>query len=131
MWQNGGYRNIKWTSAALLQWYCYAIKTNSTTIRSRLSQPASVGRGDMSNCKLITAWRCNCEPGSCAVRVSYRQKNFQESNQLIRLKMPTSGFYRNIWFLIPISMWGKCSFFSPCERPCDHWLFYIRFHKQG
>jgi len=28
---------------------------------------------------------------------------FQESNQLIGIKMPTSGFSRNIWFLIPIS----------------------------
>jgi len=45
--------------------------------------------------------------------------------------MPTSGFSRNISFLILISMAGKCPFCPSCERPCDHWLFYIRFHKQG
>jgi len=28
--------------------------------------------------------------------------------------MPTSGFSRNIWFLIPTSMGGRCSFFPPC-----------------
>ena len=26
---------------------------------------------------------------------------------------------------------GKTGISPPCERPCDHWLFYIRFHKQG
>jgi len=45
--------------------------------------------------------------------------------------MPTSGFSRNIWFLIPTSMGGKCPFLPPCERLCDHRLFLIRFHKQG
>jgi len=31
----------------------------------------------------------------------------QESNQLIGIKMPTSAFSRNIWFLISISRRGK------------------------
>jgi len=49
MQQNACYRNIKRTFADLLPRYCYAIKTNSRTIRSRLSQPASAGKGrDMS-----------------------------------------------------------------------------------
>jgi len=43
----------------------------------------------------------------------------QEPNQLIGIKMPNSGFSRNIWFLIPISMGGKCPFCPHCERPCD------------
>jgi len=44
--------------------------------------------------------------------------------------MPTSDFSRNIWFLIPISR-GENARLPPRRRPCDHWLFYIRFHKQG
>jgi len=47
MQQNACYRNIKWTFADLLPCCCYttSMKTNSRTIRSRLSQPASVGKG--------------------------------------------------------------------------------------
>jgi len=45
MQQNACYRNIKWTFAGLLSRYCYATKTNSRTICSRLSQPASAGKG--------------------------------------------------------------------------------------
>jgi len=49
MQQNACYRNIKWTFAGLLPRYCYAKQTNSRTIGSRLSQPASAGKGrDMS-----------------------------------------------------------------------------------
>jgi len=32
-----------------------------------------------------------------------KKLSLQESNQLIGIKMPTSVFSRNIWFLIPIS----------------------------
>jgi len=39
MQQNACSRNIKWTFADSLPCYCYAIKTNSSTIRSWLSQP--------------------------------------------------------------------------------------------
>jgi len=47
--QNTCYRYIEWTFAGLLSRYCYAIKTNSRTICSRLSQTASAGkRRDMS-----------------------------------------------------------------------------------
>jgi len=46
----------------------------------------------------------NCEPDSCAVCfIPAKQLSLQESNQLIGIKMPTSGFSKNIWFLIPIS----------------------------
>jgi len=33
------YRNLNWTFEDLLQCYCYAINTNSRTIRSQVSQP--------------------------------------------------------------------------------------------
>jgi len=56
--------------------------------------------------------------------------SLQESNQSIGIKMPTSGFSRNIWLLIPISRVANARF-APCGRPCDHWLFYIGFHQQG
>jgi len=70
------YRNMKWTFAGLLPRYCYAIKTNTRTIRSRHSQTASESKEETwVNCKLITAWHCNCELDSCAVWASYRQKN--------------------------------------------------------
>jgi len=75
MQQNACYRNIKRTFADLLPCCGYAIKTNSRTIRSRLSQPASAGKGgDMCEQQAyhsITLY-CNCEPDSCAVWVSYR-----------------------------------------------------------
>jgi len=44
MQQNPGYRNITWTFADCC-YVCYATKTNSRTISSRLSQPASTGKG--------------------------------------------------------------------------------------
>jgi len=40
----------------------------------------------------------------------------QESNQLIGIKMPTSGFSRNIWFLIPISRVANARF-VPLRTP--------------
>jgi len=82
MQQNACYSNTKQTFAGLLPWYCYARKNNSRKIRSRLSQPASVGRMTWVNCKLITAWHYNCEPESCAAWVSYRQKSCQCKNQI-------------------------------------------------
>jgi len=36
-----------------------------------------------------------------------KKVSLQESNQLIGIKTPTSGFCRNIWFLIPIPRHGK------------------------
>jgi len=36
-----------------------------------------------------------------------KKLSLQESNQLIGIKMPTSGFSRNVWFLIPISIRGE------------------------
>jgi len=45
MQQNACYCNSKRPFAGVLPWYCYAIKTNSRTIRSPLSQPASACKG--------------------------------------------------------------------------------------
>jgi len=57
MQKNACYRNIKWTFAGLLPRYCYAIKTTSRTIRSRLPQPPLQAKEETwVNCKLITAW---------------------------------------------------------------------------
>jgi len=106
MQQNACHRNMKWTFADLLPWYCYAIKTNNRTIRSRHSQPTSSGNGgDTSELQAhhwitlqLRTWLL------CSVSFILAKKlSFQESNQLIGIKIPTSGFSRNIWFLIPIS----------------------------
>jgi len=60
MQQNACYRNVTWTFADLLPCYCYALKTNSRKIRSRLSQATSAGKGgDMSELQAhhcITLW---------------------------------------------------------------------------
>jgi len=49
MQKNACLRNLKSTFAGVLPRYCYAIKTNSRTTSSGLSQPASAGKGkDMS-----------------------------------------------------------------------------------
>ena len=115
MQQNACHRNIKWTFADLLPCYCYAIKTNSRTIRSRLSQPTSAGKGgDMSELASssqhdtitvnLTLVQCEFHTG--------KKLSLQESNQLIGSKMPASGFSRNIWFLIPISRRGSNACFA-------------------
>ena len=68
MQKNACYRYLMWTFAGLSPRYCYAIRTNRRTIRSRLSQPPLQAKeGTWVNCKLITAWHYNCEPDSCAV----------------------------------------------------------------
>jgi len=50
------YRYLKWIFVDLLPCYCYAIKTNSRTIRSQVSQPSSAGKSGFSKCKLVIAW---------------------------------------------------------------------------
>ena len=76
MQQNACYRNIKWTSEDLLPCYCYARKTNSRTIaRDFRNTPLQANEGTWVNCKLITTWQFNYESDSCAVWVSYLQKN--------------------------------------------------------
>jgi len=59
-----------------------------------------------------------------------KKLSLQESNQLIGIKMPTSGFSRNKCFIIPISGRGANARFAP-RALRTHMLFYIRFHKQG
>jgi len=120
MQQNACHRNIKWTFADLLPCCCYAIKTNSRTIPSRLSQPTSSGKGgDMSelqahHCMTLQLWTwLLCSVSS----IPAKKLSLQESNQLIGIKMPTSGFSRNIWFLILIFRRVANARFSPC--PAD------------
>jgi len=45
MWQNAYYRYLEVNLGDLLQCYCYATNTNSGTIRSQASQPASASKG--------------------------------------------------------------------------------------
>jgi len=132
MQQNACHSNIKWTFAHLLPFYCYAIKTNSRKIRSRLSQPASAGKGgDMSelqahHCMRLWLWTWLL----CSVSfIPAKKLSLQESNQLLG-KMPTSGFSRNNCFIIPISRRGANARFAPRALRTPM-LFYIRFHKQG
>ena len=136
MQQNVCHRNTKWTFADLLPCYCYAIKTNSRKIRSRLSQPTSAGKGgDMSepqahHCMTLQLWTWLL----CSVSfIQAKKLSLQESNQLIGTKIPTSGFSRNIWFLIPISrLRANARFASPALRmPMRSLIVYIGFHKQG
>jgi len=67
----------------------------------------------------------------CEFHSGKKKLSMQVSNQLNGIKMPTSGFPE---------MFGSQSQFPggwqmpvlhpvPCGRPCDHWLFYITFHK--
>jgi len=83
MQQNACYRNLKWTVAGLLPRYCYAVKTNSRTIRSRLSQPASAGKGRDNKWtprpSLHDTITVNLTLVQC---VSCRQKNCHCKNQI-------------------------------------------------
>ena len=106
MQQNACCRDVKWTFEDLLPCHCYAIKTISRTIRSRLLQPTSAGKGgcmselQAHHCMTLYLWTWLL----CSVNFIPAEKlSLQESNQLIGIKMPTSGFSRNVWFLIPIS----------------------------
>jgi len=83
MQQNTCYRNTKWTFAGLLPRYCYAIKTNGRTIRSRLSQTASAGKGsDMielqaHHCMTLQLWTWLL----CSVSfIPAKKLSLQESN---------------------------------------------------
>ena len=67
-WQNAYYCNLKWTLEDSLPCYCYTINTNSRTIRSQLcSLPPQTKKWTWVNCKLITTWHQNGEPGPCVV----------------------------------------------------------------
>ena len=120
MQQNACHRNIRWTFADLLPCHCCAIKTNSRTILSRLSQPGSAGKGgDMSqlqahHCLTLQLWTWLL----CSVSfIPAKKLSLQESNQLIGNKIPTSDFSRNIRFLIPMFRRGtNARFASPALR---------------
>ena len=96
--QNACYHNIKWT----LQICCHVIVTQS---RPTVEQSAcgfrnpslQVKERTRVNCKLITAWRYNCERDSCAARVSYLQKK-------LSLQEFISKFFRNskLFFVNPV-----------------------------
>ena len=116
MQQNACHRNIQWTFVDLLPCYCYAIKTNSRKICSRLSQPSSADKGgDMSelqadHCMTPQLWNWL----SCSVSfIPAKKLSLQESNHLIGIEIPTSGFSRNILFLIQIPGGGICPFCLP------------------
>jgi len=110
---------MKRTFASWLPWYCYTIKTNSRTIRSRLLQPASVSKGrNMSELQAHHCMTlCNCEPDSCAVWVSCRQKHWHCKNQInySEFKIPTSSFSTNICFIILISIGENARFAHPAN----------------
>ena len=55
----------------------------------------------------------------------------QESNQLIGIYDADFSFFGKYLVHIPNFQGGETGICPPCERPCNHWLFYIRFHKQG
>jgi len=112
---------IKWTFEDLLPCYCYAIKTNSRTTRSRLSQPTSGGKGgymselQAHHCMTLYLWTWLL----CSVSFILAKKlPLKESNQLIGIKMSTSVFSRNNWFLILISR-GKN------HSQCDEFDFVL------
>jgi len=116
MQQNACYRNIQWTFADLLPCYCYAIKTSSRKICSRLSQPSSADKGgDMSelqahHCMTLQLWNWLL----CSVSfIPAKKLSLQESSQSIGIKMPTSGFSRSKCFIIPISRRGANARFAP------------------
>ena len=110
MQQNACHRNIKQTFADLLPCYCYAIKTNSRTIRSRISQPTSAGKGgdmsELASSPLHDTITVNLTLVQCEFHTG-KKLSLHESNKWIGIKMPASGFTRNIWFLIPISRRGS------------------------
>jgi len=91
--QKACYHNIKLT---YIQICCHVIVTQwrptvEQSARDFRNPPLQKKKRTWVNCKLITvtAWHYNCESDSSAVCVSYRQKmSFQESNQLIGMKMP-------------------------------------------
>jgi len=73
--------------------FCYAIKTNNTTIRLKVLQPASAGRADMTE---LQAHHC-MTPEQRTVWVSYRQ--IRRITSINRNLATDFRFSRNFWFL--------------------------------
>jgi len=130
--QNACYRNMKWPFEDLLTCYCCVINPNSRTIRSQLLQPVSAGKGwDMNELQPHHCMTHNCEPGSCAVWMSYQHVPLQELSQLIEVELLTSGFLKI--FGSSSQFPGECPL-PPCGRPCLHLTrnsFYILFPAKG
>jgi len=100
--------------------YCYAIKTNSGTSRSQLSQSASAGKlGDMRELQAhhcMTPELCTCL--LCNLNVIQANKlSFQELNQLIGIELLTSNF-TEILIPHPNFQEGQMPVLPPCGRPC-------------
>jgi len=63
--------------------FCYAIRpTVEQSARKFRNLPLQAKEQTWVNCKIITAWHQNSEPGSCAVWVSYRQINSHCKNYI-------------------------------------------------
>jgi len=115
--QNACHRNIKWTFADLLPCYCYAINTNSrknplTTFAIRLCRQRR-GHEWTASSSLHDTTTVNLTLVQCVFHTR-KKLSLQESNNLIGIKMPTSGSSRNFWFIIPISTRGANARFPPC-----------------
>ena len=134
MQQNAYYRDVKWTFEDLLPCYCYAVKTNSRTIRSQLWQPTSAGKGGYMSELKAHHYMTLISVNLTLVQYEFHtgKKNCHCKNQIkwSELWCRLQVFSRNIWFLIPISR-VEMPVLPPCGRPCDHWLLYIRLHKQA
>ena len=103
--QNPGHRNIKWTFADLLP--CLLRNKDKqqnnpiVTFATRLCRQRKWHEWTASS-SLQNTITVNLPLEQCEFHTS-KTLSLQELNQLIGIKMPTSGFSRNIWFLIPIS----------------------------
>ena len=103
MQQNACYHDLKSTFEGLLPCYCYAIKTNSRTIRSRLSQPTSAGKGrymslllSFERVLLLSTASPPRYQGRCwaAIRLSHRP---ERSGSVVRGGGRWIGHWRTTW----------------------------------
>ena len=110
------YRNLKRTFEDSLPCCCYAIKTNSRTIRSHVSQPASAGK--WVNCKLITGMTQEQSTWLlCSVNVISENKLLLLEYQLIGIKLMISDFHWIFGSWIPISRRGQILVLPPLRTP--------------
>ena len=113
--------------------------------------PLQTKEGTWVNCKLITAWHYHLTLDSCAVWVSYRQKNsvsfipnltpvqceFHTGKKTVIARMKSINrnwatdfmFSRKSLFLGSISRGGQMPVLPPWGRPCMGW--YLRVTEGG